>query len=153
MSESESPHTEPESTKPADAKGQAKGRDLMVAGPEGEEGLLPCTLDQAIDQWALEGKRLTVNTFLRFIGAWGRDWQARVEENATLRERLAKLQGKNEERGRYKILVSLGQAGGTAVCLFGIGMVIEHHDSGWVLILVGATILGAALWANWGDPA
>src|SRR5260221_1588188 len=98
MSESEAAQTEPQSTKPADAKGQGDVGALMVASKAGEEGLLPCTLDQAIDQWALEGKRLTVNAVLRIIGAWGRDWQARVEENAPLRETLGELYGKYSDR-------------------------------------------------------
>ena len=153
MSGAEAATTEPESTEPTEAEGQAAGGAVIVVKGDGE-GLAPRSLDEAVELLATDARRWGHPAVLRTIAIWIRDWKEKGEQITVLRETVASLKAEKKERERHKILVTVGQTAGPVIAASGLELMREDRVGlGLALVITGVALLLTALWVNRGDPA
>lgn len=161
--------TPPEADRDVLAKNQGSANDEPLIGvlvDRDQPGLPASTLGVTLERLLEPGQRkLGYTVLLQVAAAWAKQGDTKFailsHQNAKLAEDLTKAReenaahrAKDAERNKHGLLVTATLAIGPVLFTMGLNQVLSDHFAiGWVLIVCGVLIFGAALWARRGTPS
>jgi len=148
-------------------QGAAQSEPLTgVLVDKDQPGLPASTLGVTLERLLEPGQRkVGLSVLLQVAASWAKQGDTKFaivsHQNARLAEDLTKAReenaahrARNAERDKHGLLVTAALAMGPVLFTMGLNQVqADHGTVGWVLLICGSLIFGAALWTRMGKPS